>query len=96
MFFEVQTINEPVRYLKELLSIFLLRSIDLFRVILLQTKLQKKETRDEYNLMAVSLLQMDARPINVLTASGHSLKLVKMMVKSTPFRGEFIYVGKTW
>ena len=37
--------------------------------------LQKKVTRDEYNLKAVSLLQMDARPINVLIASDHSLKI---------------------
>ena len=93
---KVSILNKPVRYLKELLLKSLLRSIDLFRVILLQTKLQKKETRDGYNLKAASLLQMDARPINVPTASGHSLKLVKMMVKSTPFRGEFIYVGKAW
>ena len=89
--------NKPVGCLKELLSIFLLRSIDLFRVILLQTKLQKKETHDEYNLKAASLLQMDARPINVLIAFVHFLKIGQNDgFKSTLFRGEFIYVGKAW
>ena len=88
--------NEPVGCLKELLSIFLLRSADLFRVILLHTMLQKKVIRDEYNLMAVSLLQMDARPINVLIASGHFLKLFKMEVKATRIRSEYIYVGDAW
>ena len=37
--------------------------------------LQKKVTRDEYNLKAVSLSQMDARPVNELIASVHSLKI---------------------
>ena len=49
----LEIFNEPVKYLKELLSIFLLRSVDLFRVTLLHTMLQRKETRDEYNLKAV-------------------------------------------
>ena len=88
--------NKPVGCLKELLSIFLLHSVDLFRVTLLHTMLQKKVKRDEYNLKAVLLSQMDARPINVLIASGHSLKLFKIMIKSIQIRGEYIYVGHIW
>ena len=67
--------NKPVGCLKELLSIFLLHSVDLFRVILLHTMLQKKVTRDGYNLKAVLLSQTGVRSINVLIAFVHSLKI---------------------
>ena len=88
--------NEPEGCPKELLSIFLLHSVDLFRVTLLHTMLQKKVTHDEYNLKAVSLLQMDARPINVLIASAHSLKSFKMLIKATRIRGQYIYARDSW
>ena len=68
---KVSILNKPEGCLKELFSIFLLHSVYLFRV----TLLQKKVTRDEYNLKAVSLSQMDARPVNELIASVHSLKI---------------------
>ena len=51
--FELITLIEPECCLKGLLLIFLLRSADLFPVILLQTKLQKTVTRDEDNSKAV-------------------------------------------